>query len=208
VKTLAVLLALTASAVWLPALRAETEGHAAVADDSTVFTAADGVSSRFAVPGVGEVVLTGPASVRVGHADGIAFLTLVSGDADFAYAGGSVRLAVEGGRLRVSGVHGRSATLARGTEIRIDGSGAGPRVTVKSGSALFSGDVEYFLLRAGESREFGSPRGNARSLVLSAQDIDLQLPTEVLLEDRPLDTPALQAMAAGWDRGRESPRVP
>jgi hypothetical protein len=205
VKTLAVLLALAASAVCLPSLRAET---AANVDDSTVVTAADGVHSRVPVPGVGEVRLTGPASVRVGHAAGVATVTLLGGDAEFAFEGGNVRVAVERGNLRVSGVNGRSTTLARGTEIRIDGPAAGPRVTVETGSALFTGDFEYILLRAHDSREFGPRRGDARSLVLSAQDVDLQMPTEVLLENRPVDTPALQAMAAGWDRGRESPRIP
>jgi len=210
VKTLAVLLSLAAFAVCLPSLRAETEtgGSAAVADDSRVITAEEGARSSVSVPGVGQIRLTGPASVRVGHADGVAFVTVLSGDVALAFEGKSVRLVVEGGRLRVSGVNGRSATLARGTEIWIDGAGENPRVTVRKGSALFSGGVEYVILRASESREFGPPRGDSGSLVLSGQDVDLQMPTEVLLEDRPVDTPALQAMAASWDRGRESPRVP
>jgi hypothetical protein len=166
------------------------------------------VNSSFSVPGVGEIRLTGPASVRVGHADGVAYVTVLSGDAALALEGGSVRLAVEGGNLRVSGVNGRSVTLARGTEVWLDGGGAGPRVSVQTGSALFSGDLEYVLLRAGESREFGSPRGDARSLVLSGQEIDLQMPSEVLLENRPLDTPALAELAAAWNPGLESPRIP
>src|SRR6185369_11328489 len=132
--------------------------------------AAEGEQSRVSVPGAGEVRLTGPASARVGHADGVADFALLSGDAEFAFGGGSVRLAVEGGSLRVSGVNGRSATLARGTEIRIDGAGDGPRVTVETGSALFSGDLEHVLLRASESREFGPPRDDMRMLVLSGQD--------------------------------------
>jgi len=202
VKTLAVLLALAASVVCLPSLRA------ANVDDSILLVAAEGEQSRVSVPGAGEVRLTGPASARVGHADGVADFALLSGDAEFAFGGGSVRLAVEGGSLRVSGVNGRSATLARGTEIRIDGAGDGPRVTVETGSALFSGDLEHVLLRASESREFGPPRDDMRMLVLSGQDFDLQLPTEVLLENRPADTPELEALAAGWNRGRESPRIP
>ena len=224
-KKFAALLSLTTLAVCLPSVLADTGGRVVEIDgdvmlgsgaaavgadigDGNVLVAAEGAHARVSIPGVGDVRLAGPASVRVDHADGVPVLTALSGNVSFAYQGDAVRLAVEGGKLDVSGVNGRSATLSRGTEISIEAGKNGPTVSVRSGSALFSGEFEHALLRSRESREFGSGRRGGRSIVLSGHELELQMPTEVLLEDRPLDSPALRELESAWNRGRESPRIP